>query len=108
MSRYIDADKLLNRFMDYICHDFACSDCKARYYPSGICRVDKMLREFPTADVVEVVRCKDCSNWDKHWISSLFSENVHYCTFIDGPCNGDFYCGAAVKRQTCGGAQNEV
>ena len=52
MSRYIDSDKLLNRFMDYICHDFACSDCKARYYPSGVCRVDKMLREFPSEDVV--------------------------------------------------------
>ena len=90
MSRYVDADKLLNRFMDYICHDFACSDCKARYYPSGICRVDKMLREFPTADVVEVVRCKDCK-YCEHWYADkgrcfLWHESG-IDVFEDGFCN---------------------
>lgn len=100
MSRYIDADKLLNRFKDYICHDFACSDCKARYYPSGICRVDKMFREFPTADVVEVVRCKDCENWDRHWVSSTFTENAHHCAVLDNVFDGEFYCACGHRRRS--------
>ena len=75
MSRYIDADKLLNRFMDYICHDFACSDCKARYYPSGVCRIDKMLREFPTADV-KPIRKGEWKIFDKHTVQCPFCGNT--------------------------------
>ena len=84
MSRYIDSDKLLNRFMDYICHDFACSDCKARYYPSGVCRVDKMLREFPTADVKPVVKARWVDDFTSDWVCTNClqpspSKKYNYC-----------------------------
>lgn len=92
MARYIDADALIRKIQEG--HKF------------GSLTITELINECPTADVVEVVRCKDCKNWDRHWISSLFSENVHYCSFIDGPCNSDFYCGAAVKRQVLGGDKN--
>ena len=42
------------------------------------------LRRFPTADVVEVVRCKDCTEWDNdececsHWYG--FKEN-DFCSY---------------------------
>lgn len=56
MSRYIDADKLIND-LDY---DVSC-------YPGGndksyiqVCDFKSMINGQPTADVVEVVRCKEC------------------------------------------------
>ena len=98
MSRYIDADALIEDFKRQ--YKFLFGDDSIPY------GLENGIKTFPTADVVEVVRCKDCENWDRHWISSLFSENVHYCSFIDGPCNGDFYCGAAIKRQVWGGDKN--
>ena len=45
MSRYIDADELLNRLPDDL------------PYKGSVRRV---LMQAPTADVVEVVRCRDC------------------------------------------------
>lgn len=45
MSRYIDADALLNRLPDDL------------PYKASVKRV---LMQAPTSDVVEVVRCKDC------------------------------------------------
>lgn len=46
MSRYIDADKI-----PYVISEDGCLDDFAYRYD---------INEVPTADVVEVVRCKDC------------------------------------------------
>ena len=46
MSRYIDADKI-----PYVISENGCLDDFAYRYD---------INEVPTADVVEVVRCKDC------------------------------------------------
>ena len=52
--RYIDADKLLDEVhTESGCIDFSMTATDIR----------KMIREQPTADVVEVVRCKDCRWW---------------------------------------------
>lgn len=45
MSKYVDVDELLNRLPDDL------------PYKASVKRV---LMQAPTADVVEVVRCKDC------------------------------------------------
>ena len=55
MSRYIDADVLI----DDLLHNRG-------FYPA---MVSAAIKNTPTADVVEVVRCKDCrwyltANWD--------------------------------------------
>ena len=50
MSRYIDADKI-----PYVISENGCLDDFAYRYD---------INEVPTADVVEVVRCKDCKYWD--------------------------------------------
>ena len=56
MSRYIDADKL-QRDLAYRWYD-------APKRLSGI-KVSMLIDEQPTADVVEVVRCKDCKHRPK-------------------------------------------
>lgn len=46
MSRYIDADALLNKLPDDLPYKAS---------------VKRLLLQAPTADVVEVVRCEDCA-----------------------------------------------
>ena len=53
MSRYIDADALIKRFFPYDVADPKCYSINAK-------AVYEEIRRSPTADVVEVVRCKDC------------------------------------------------
>ena len=49
MARYIDADKLIAEYD------------RVHIGPAGGAR--KLMVEAPTADVVEVVRCKECIHW---------------------------------------------
>ena len=70
----------------------ACKSATDQYEPiySDIaieCAVAK-IRKLPAADVVEVVRCKDC----KHYKSSLCWENG-----IFEPCDDDF-CSKGERR----------
>lgn len=84
MSRYIDADALMQNWL------FRGKDGKP--YRDEI---DTM----PTADVVEVVRCKDCENWDTHWTSSTFKPNAHYCCVLDNAFDGEFFCACGERRK---------
>lgn len=63
MSRYIDADK----FIEWL-------DVGHLRSPSEICYcegdVKVMIDMQPTADVVEVVRCKDCKYYTAHYYGS--------------------------------------
>lgn len=58
MARYIDADK----FIEWL-------DAGHLRSANEIClsenNVLKMIKAQPTADAVEVVRCKDCLYWEK-------------------------------------------
>ena len=83
MARYIDADTLdetVQRLNEQGWH-ITRIDYK---------RMDSVLFEMPTADVVEVVRCKDCVNWQTDWDTSY--DGCHYCSMIDIVIDGDFYC----------------
>ena len=53
MSRYIDADALIKKVFPYDVADPKCYSINAK-------AVYEEIRRSPTADVVEVVRCKDC------------------------------------------------
>ena len=60
MSKYIDREDLLNNLK--------------RFAPEHLTPlIVSLIEKQPTADVVEVVRCKDCTEWDKdeyecsHW-----------------------------------------
>lgn len=57
-----------------------------------------VLSQAEPADVVEVVRCKECENWDKHWISSTFTENAHHCVVLDNVFDGEFFCACGNRR----------
>ena len=77
--RYIDAENI-----EYT------SMCRARgngmYEDCEIAHKDQ-IDDIPTADVVEVVRCKDCK-----WRYST-SDCTHWLPCMDIIYNNDFYCG---------------
>lgn len=64
MARYIDADKLLEELQEEL--DFKTSMYTGEqneFFDRGLkCAIGDVKRQ-PTADVVEVVRCKDCIHW---------------------------------------------
>ena len=72
MSRYIDAEKI--KYTEYINGDVTVSK--------------DLVEKIPTADVVEVVRCKDCQYFDR---KDLMCER---CGDIDEPCGGCHYYGS--------------
>ena len=76
MKRYIDADAVLDRLPDDL------------PYKGSVKRV---LMQAPTADVVEVVRCKDCKCKDDGMLycdlHGEFIEQEGFCSYgerIDG------------------------
>ena len=74
MARYIDADDFLDLF--YV----ASMGQDKRFIQT----VEQVIEDTPTADVVEVIRCKDCTEWDSkececsHWYG--FREN-DFCSY---------------------------
>ena len=66
MSRYIDADELLKMLPDDL------------PYKASVKRV---FIQAPTADVVEVVRCKDCKMWESYENTSGagYCHNKKFC-----------------------------
>ena len=83
MARYIDADKLKERIEYYYSHT-GDQTTNAEHYAYGVAL--KEIDQLPTADVVEVVRCKDCKyrKKDKLFVSG------HYCYLR--PVNGGRFC----------------
>ena len=58
---YIERESLLNEIqeeLDYVSPLFGAEESK--YIKAGLRRAKKVIEKHPTADVVEVVRCKDC------------------------------------------------
>lgn len=58
--------------------------------------VYRALQELPSVQP-EVIRCKDCKNWDTTWTND-FAPNYHYCPMVDGVRKSDFYCANAERR----------
>ena len=71
MARYyIDKQQAIEALDRAVCHYCVCP-CDKPYskecyavdnYSAGI----RVIEELPTADVVEVVRCRDCARYDSH------------------------------------------
>ena len=67
MSRYIDADKLKDNFCDACAtlkrYGRTVEECRNKTDSYGNkCFKMRLIDAIPTADVVEVVRCRDCKH----------------------------------------------
>lgn len=88
MSRYIDADKI-----PYTISEDGCLDDFAYRYD---------INEVPTADVVPVVRCKDCKYSELRYGSKKKGEpsTAHYvCTTRNSTTVGEGYCHWGERRE---------
>ncbi len=56
------------------------------------------LESLTVADVVEVVRCKDCENWDSKY-KSILSPDKHYCVIMDKLMKPDGFCSYGEKAK---------
>ena len=85
-------EKVLTMSKEYIERQRAIVDaCNSlELYPSEYAKLEDALNRIPTADVVEVVRCKDCTEWDKnececsHWYGFREDDYCSYGERMDG------------------------
>ena len=73
MARLIDADAFITQY---------CEDC-GYGCDQLFCATVRDLKNAPTVDAVEVVRCKDCKAYDK---------KVGYCEAMGFTCEVNDFC----------------
>lgn len=64
MSDYISRQAAIRLYQN-VCNNVQCKDCPFLIRISDTltdCRLEKFIYDLPSADVVEVVRCKDCKH----------------------------------------------
>lgn len=84
MAEYIDREKLLKEV-----------EMKGRWGFSGTA-IYKAIKEAPAADVVEVVRCKDCKCGEKDEGENVLS---YFCRYDGCAWNyGNHFCGYGERR----------
>lgn len=80
-----------------------CPNCGAKM--KGERRRDEDLQNLPTADVAEVVRCKDC----KYYERPSLEDDDYYCMSVNTPRlfspDKNYFCGYGERRSTDEGLQ---
>ena len=91
MSRYIDADALIEML-----HKKVKSDYEIGIYTHAVLTESfiQFVEKQPTADAVEVVRCRDCKWWTKQTDSKQgrCALSGHYPTYY-------WYCANGERRE---------
>ena len=91
MAEYIDKEKLLqklSRMIDYCENDNKVSRLTALF------QVGDAIVDCPAADVIQVVRCKDCAIPHNRWTG---------CPKLNGLVTApNFYCGYGERRKENG------
>lgn len=100
MCKYIDAEKLSE-----LCKGFDASSNK-NFLEEQILSflyhvfIPKVLEETPHVDAVEVVRCKDCKNWEV-CTGHTRESRYNWCDQFMDYSNKDDFCCHAEEYQKC-------
>lgn len=86
MARLIDADSLIEWLTKPTGFRTNCEDCCEKHCID--CVIDEAIKNEPTVDAVEVVRCKDCATYKKYG----------WCEFFNEPAEDDNFCSQGEKR----------
>jgi hypothetical protein len=97
MSRYIDADKYLDELDKQICSD--CIDEDAHCCSCGVGSARAIAKDAPTADVVEVVRCKDCAHYHEIKGFDYKGRKARQCVWHSALRHEDDYCSDGIRRE---------
>lgn len=68
-------------------------------------RLHYALKRLPAADVVEVVRCRECANWQSGWTPSNAKDGTHFCANVGLCTPSDWYCADGERKD---GGQDDV
>ena len=49
-------------------------------------------KSIPAADVVEVVRCENCAEWQRGWSPITTQKGVHFCAITGLFTEPDWFC----------------
>lgn len=55
--------------------------------------IESLIQKQPAADVVEVVRCKDCENYEL-----MKATNSHFCNEFGGYVKDEDFCSRGVRK----------
>lgn len=64
----------------------------------GIRQCNRIIRTQPTADVVEVVRCKECKNYPDFDVYSCKRLPFHFCSKFGNITKEDDYCSYGERK----------
>ena len=96
--RYIDADKMLSEESEA----YIRAQCNVTDEPTYLVnqvvhkKLQKILSDAPTADAVEVVRCKDCLYWEK---GKDFEPYCNHFGNVMTDTNADDYCSYGARKK---------
>ena len=79
MSRYIDADVVEQRVREAMVNS-----------PHMVPPLIKFIRSIPTADVAEVLRCKDCKNF--------MGRSKSFCSEFGGAVTWEDFCSRGERK----------
>ena len=92
MAKYIDADALLENLKKQYGEDLGWQ-CTVNMSDVGM-----MIEDASTADVVEVVRCKDCKHATFYRCKNDPCYNSINCEYRIGIGDEDFFCSCGERR----------
>lgn len=90
MPRYVDVENIPKLFNDKYNETkklISDGDYFLDNLAEGFTEADRIIRAMPTADVVEVVRCKDCKHYEL-----MKANNQYFCNEFGGFVHSDDYC----------------
>ena len=67
--------------------------------------VERALKNVPTADVVKVVRCKDCKHCESYYPKKVKGEEpeiAYYCDLLEYPTEPTHFCSYGELKEVSG------
>lgn len=56
------------------------------------------IQFIPAADVVEVVRCRDCEYWQTGWKPTNAADGYHFCGAVGVVRSGEWFCADGERK----------
>lgn len=60
-------------------------------------QLHEAVKNLPSVDAVEVVRCKDCDNFQTDW-ETAFANGRHYCAIMDSIMPPEGFCSYGERK----------
>lgn len=95
MDKYINLNDLITQLANCENQKFLPTSCSMIKFIENFPTVD--IDNIPTADVVEVVRCRECIHWFDKWEAVSIPE-AHYCRKMGLFKLSDYYCADGKRK----------